>query len=103
MNAYRFTDQSQQDLIKLRRFTVEHWGVEQSTTFLSDLKKTLHLLSEMPFMGMNCLDDLGKHVYRFPFGSHIIYYLIMADHEIVIVAILHQSMAPENHLGSRLS
>lgn len=55
----------------------------------------------MPLMGRNCSEDLGKDIYRFLYGSHVIYYLTMPG-SIIIIAILHQSMVPENHLGNRL-
>lgn len=51
-------------------------------------------------MGKNCSDDL-KDIYRFLYGSHAIYYITIPD-SILIIAILHQSMVPENHLGNRL-
>ncbi|MDF2867715.1 MAG: plasmid stabilization system [Gammaproteobacteria bacterium] len=102
MSQYKFTGESQQDLIQIRRFTLENWSSERSIHYLSDLRKTLQLLSEMPLMGKNCLDDLEKNVYRFPFGSHIIYYLTLSEKEIVIVAILHQSMVPGKPLAKRL-
>lgn len=102
MSQYLFTDHSKQDLIQIRRFTVERWGYEQSIHYLRDLRKTLLLLSEMPSMGKGCFDDLGENIYRFPFGSHIIYYLTIPDEKIVIVAILHQSMVPAKHLSGRL-
>lgn len=102
MIQYLFTEESQRDLIQIRQFTLEHWGPKQSIDYLTDLKKTLQLLAEMPAMGKNCFEDCGKDVYRFPFGSHVIYYLTMSDNEIVIVAILHQSMVPEKHLDKRL-
>jgi toxin ParE1/3/4 len=102
MIQYLFTEESQRDLIQIRQFTLEHWGPKQSIDYLSDLKKTLQLLVEMPNMGKNCFEDCGKDVYRFPFGSHVIYYLMMPDNKIVIVAILHQSMVPEKHLDKRL-
>ena len=100
MPQYLFTDQSKQDLIQIRRFTVERWGYKQSIQYLNDLRKTLQLLSGMPSMGKDCFDDLGKNIYRFPFGSHMIYYLTM-DEKIVIVAIFHRSMIPEKHMSKR--
>ena len=54
----------------------------------------------MPSIGKGCFDDFGKNIYRFPFGSHIIYYLTIADEKIVVVAVLHQSMVPAKHLSS---
>ena len=101
MSHYKFTTQAQQDLIQIRSFTLKNWGPKQSISYLTDLKKTLQLLSEMPLMGKNCFDDLGKDIYWFLYGSHAIYYLTIPD-SIVIIAILHQSMVPENHLGNRL-
>ncbi len=100
MPQYLFTAQSKQDLIQIRRFTVERWGKDQSVLYLHDLRKTLLLLSEMPSIGKGCFDDFGKNIYRFPFGSHIIYYLTIADEKIVVVAVLHQSMVPAKHLSS---
>ena len=101
MSRYQFTSNAQQDLIKIRRFTLEHWGPKQSSIYLREVKKTVELLSIMPLMGKNCADDLGKEVYRFLYGSHAIYYFTMPG-LIIVIAILYQSMVPENHLGSRL-
>jgi toxin ParE1/3/4 len=100
MSQYKFTTQSQQDLIRIRHFTSEHWGADQSVHYLKELRKILQLLSEMPLMGKKCLDDLGENVYRFPFNSHVIYYLMLSAEEIVIVAI--QSMVPGKHIEKRL-
>lgn len=101
MTRYQFTAQARQDLIQIRRFTLEHWGAKQSISYLEELKRTVELLSDMPLMGKNCSDDLGKDSYRFLYGSHAIYYFTMPD-SIIIIAILQQSIVPENHLTNRL-
>jgi len=100
---YRFTHEAQQDLIKIRRFTLQTWGAEQSGIYLANLKNTVQLLSEMPSMGKNCQDELGDGVYRFPCVSHTIYYFIIPDHTLVVIAILHQNMVPEVHLASPMA
>lgn len=97
MSKYQFTPQTQQDLIQ----TLKHWGAKQSLSYLEEIKRTVELISEMPLMGKNCSEDLGQNIYRFLYGSHAIYYLNMPD-SIIIIAILHQSMAPEKHLDNRL-
>lgn len=102
MSQYQFTEQAQQDLIQIRRFTIANWGEKQSQHYLCDLEKTLQLLSEMPLMGKSCFDDLGVDVYRFPYGSHVIYYLTTPKETIVLVAVLHKSMVPSKHLEKRL-
>jgi toxin ParE1/3/4 len=102
MPQFLFTDDSKQDLIQIRRFTVERWGHEQSGHYLGNLKKTLQLLSEMPSMGKTCCEELGKNLNLFLFGSHVIYYHLISDERIVVVAILHQSMVPAKHLEARI-
>ena len=99
MAQYLFTEQSKQDLIDIRRFTVERWGHKQSSLYLNDVRKTLQLLSDMPSMGKSCFDDLGENMYRFPISSHMVYYLAMQE-QIVIVAILHRSMTPETRAST---
>ena len=101
MSNYQLTVQAQQDLVQIRRYTKEHWGAKQSADYLNDLRKTLQLLSEMPLMGRNCSDDLGKNIYKFLFGSYAIYYFVMAE-SIIVIAIFLQSMIPANHLENRL-
>lgn len=102
MGQYFFTKQSQQDLIELRHFTKQTWSEKQSIIYLQKLKDSLQLLSEMPSMGKNCFDDLGKNMFRFPSGAHMIYYSTQTATQIIVIAILHQSMVPSKHLDTRL-
>lgn len=102
MGQYFFTKYSQNDLVRLRSFTKETWGEKQSIVYLQNLRDSLQLLSDMPSMGKNCFDDLGQNIFRFPSGAHMIYYLTQTTEQIVVIAILHQSMVPSKHLGTRL-
>jgi len=56
----------------------------------------------MPSMGRNCFDDFGKNIFQFPSGAHMIYYLTKTADQIIVIAILHQSMVPSKHLDTRL-
>lgn len=98
MIRYRLTSAAQQDLMNIRRFTMEKWGAEQSKTYIHELKNTMELLAEMPSMGRNCDDSLGEGIYRFPLASHTLYYIESSVYGIIIIAVLHQSMVPEKHL-----
>ena len=103
MSQYVLTEYSRNDLISIRRYTFQQWGSRQSAHYLDQLKKILHLLSEMPLMGKSCEDDLALDMYRFPFNSHVIYYSLLPNNSIMIVAILHQGMSPSVHLDMRVS
>ncbi len=101
MSGYVLTEYSRDDLLEIRHYTCREWGNQQSTHYLEKLKKTLSLLSEMPFMGKACQDDLALDIYRLPFNNHMIYYSPISNNQVMIVAVLHQKMLPQKHIESR--
>ena len=98
MPIYRLTPDAQSDLIEIRRFTVAQWGAAQSRKYLSELRKTIHLLAETPSLGKHRPD--GSNVLSFPHVSHVIYYVVY-EKQLVVFGVLHKSMVPLNHLVER--
>ena len=99
MSGYRLTPDAQSDLIEIRRFTVKQWGSAQSKKYLSEIRQTIRLLTEEPFLGKS-RPDVGLDVLSFPYVSHVIYY-IAHEHHIVVFGVLHKGMLPLNHLSKR--
>ena len=99
MTGYRLTQDAQSDLIDIRRYTTEQWGTAQSRKYLSQLRKTIHLLSETPATGKR-RQDVGLNVLSFPCASHVIYYVVN-EQQLVVFAVLHKRMVPLNHVGER--
>lgn len=99
MTTWRLTPAAQQDLIAIRRFTLERWGQAQSLEYLSGLRRAFRLLAENPAMGRN-RPDPGDEVVSFPYESHIIYYWAR-NQELVVIGVLHKRMVPEAHLADR--
>lgn len=99
MVNFRLTPDAQSDLIDIRRFTVEQWGKAQSQKYLSELRKTIRLLAETPFLGKSRL-DVGEGILSFPHVSHVIYYMVH-KRQLVVFGILHKRMVPMNHLDER--
>lgn len=95
-----FTDAAKQDLLDIRRFTQEKWGVAQAKTYISALRDVLRTLLERPLIGSDRSDDLGAGVFSFPQASHMIYYT-QSDDDLVVLAVLHQSMVPARHINQR--
>ena len=50
-------------------------------------------------MGRAC-DDVLDGYGRLPHGAHVIYYRKVAEHELLIVRILHGTMDAEVYLGA---
>lgn len=90
------TFNAKQDLIKIRQFTLQTWGQEQSKKYLSGLKAQLTLLAEQPRMGKP-RSDIATNAYSFPYVSHMIYYVVN-DEQLIVFAVLHKNMLPITHL-----
>lgn len=96
---FRLTPDAKDDVLGIRQHTVKQWGVEQSNKYLQKLQETIHLLTESPDIGVRRA-DIGELVQSFPCQSHTIYY-IQSDKNLVVFAVLHQSMVPASHLVDR--
>ena len=98
-SSFKLSSEAQDDLIKIRHYTLSQWGSEQSKTYLLALQHIFELLSEAPKMGRKRA-DLADTVFSFPHASHVIYY----EHQIeciLVIAVLHKSRVPNVHLESR--
>jgi len=97
--AYRITADAKSDLVDIRRFTLQQWGLEKSRQYLSGIRTTLQLLAETPSMGQK-RPELGGDVSSFPHVSHVIYYIVH-NRQVIVFAVLHKRMVPSAHLASR--
>ncbi len=97
--TYRLTPDAQSDLIEIRRYTVHQWGPAQSQKYLSELRKTLRLLAEIPSLGKP-KPEVGTNVLSFTHASHVVYY-VAHERQLVVFGVLHKRMVPNNHLVKR--
>ena len=100
MTMYKLTTDAQTDLIQIRQYTLSQWGSKQSELYLSELQQTITLLSEAPEMGKK-RPDVSEDTFSFPHASHVIYYVFHTDY-LLVFAVLHKSMVPNNHLEDRI-
>ncbi len=96
MAKFILTDEAVVHINNIRDYTRNKWGKQQVKQCLDSLRSALNKLAENPLMGALRFKEEG--IYSFPSYSHTIYYLIQKE-QIVILAILHQSMTPELHLN----
>lgn len=99
MPGYRLTPDTQSDLIDIRHYGIEHWGIAQAQHYLSELRVRVHLLAETPNLGKP-RPEVAEGVRSFPYGSHVIYYMVH-EQQVVIFGVLHQRMVPLKHLLDR--
>lgn len=99
MPSFRLTLGAQSDLIEIRRYSLQEWGVVQSQKYLSELRKVIALVAESPALG-KARPEVGTNVFSFPHHSHVIYYMIH-DQQVVVFGVLHKRTVPLNHLVDR--
>lgn len=97
--SFRLTRDAQKDLTAIRHYTVNTWGMAQSRQYLQGMRETIELLAEFPEQGMTRA-DVGEGVLSFPYGSHMLYFRLEKKW-LVVFAVLHQRMAPTEHLQGR--
>lgn len=91
MSAFQLTAKAKADLKKIAIFTERRWGIPQRNVYLKQFDDTFYTLAENPMTGVGC--DYIKEGYRkFPQGSHIIFYKIIKENQVLIVRILHKHM-----------
>ncbi|MBL1321203.1 MAG: type II toxin-antitoxin system RelE/ParE family toxin [Methylophaga sp.] len=99
MATFRLSSDAQTDLINIRHYTLKNWGSEHSKKYLSELQQTIELLSDSPEMGKK-RTNVSIDTLSFPHASHVIYYVLQNDC-LLVFAVLHKSMVPNNHLANR--
>ena len=63
--SYRLTNEAKNDLIEIRRHSLNQWGSAQSNEDISELRRTLTSLSTMPTLGKQ-RPELAEDTSAFP-------------------------------------
>lgn len=96
MTTIEFTNDAEQDLIKIFLFGIEHFGSVQAERYAKTLNAKIAMAAEHPDFGA----DYGfvfEGVRRYESVSHAIYYR-PTQSGILVLRILHGRMDPARHL-----
>jgi len=96
MATFKVTNKAKEDLIGIARFTEATWGRDQRKLYLKQLDSTFHALAENPSLGRKC-DEIRQAYYKYPDGSHVIFFRLGTDSSIDIIRILHKRMDVASH------
>lgn len=98
MRQLELTRSALQDLRSIARHTQARWGVAQRNAYLRGIDQAFRSLAENPVLGRAC-DEIRSGYRKLTHGRHVIYYKA-ADHEVLVVRILHVSMDAESGIDS---
>ncbi len=97
MANYVLSKLARQDIISIRDYTMDTWGQEQVSKYLSQLEQRFEWLAENEKSGKK-RDEVKEGYRSYPEGRHVIFYLIR-ESGIEVISILHQSEDIEEHFG----
>ena len=97
MANYLLSAIAQQDIISIRDYTMNTWGQEQVSTYLSQLEQRFELLASNPQLGKK-RNDVKEGYRSFQEGRHVIFYRV-SEVGIEIIGIPHQSEDIEHHFN----
>lgn len=95
MAAFRFSLRAEADLVEIARYTLQHWGVAQTTRYIGDLEACCRQLADAPELGRPC-GYIRPGLRRLERGRHVIFYRPEPD-GILVSRIRHRSMLPERY------
>lgn len=96
MTQYILSPNAQKSLRSIKAYSLEHFGEEQTRSYLKFIQKKLQTISEHPNIGRQ-REEVKKGYLSFLAGSHVIFYRKAKNH-VEVIDILHQSMDPYRHL-----
>lgn len=91
MTFFRVTRKALEDLKIIGSYTAKEWGLSQRNHYLKQLDDCFSLLADDPGLGTYC-DDIATGYYKFPQGSHVVFYKLDPDGVVEIIRVLHKAM-----------
>ena len=91
MAKYYFTNKAVNDLSEIWEYTLETWFEKQAEKYYDLLMLSCNELAKNPCLGKS-YEIVEKGILGYKSGEHIIFYLIVSNHEIEVARILHAMM-----------
>lgn len=96
MKKYTLSPLAQSDIEDIWDFTAERWNVDQAEVYVRQIWEAIGVIADKPGLGQSC-DDVRAGYQKWPVGSHILFYRVVAD-AIDVVRILHERMDVDRQL-----
>ena len=97
--SFYLTRTAKADLKSIGRYTQKTWGVNQRNTYLKEIDRAFHDISNNPNIGRNC-DYIRPGYRKYKVGKYYIFYREVSIQEVEIVRVLHERMDISRHLST---
>ncbi len=96
VNKYVLSAESEQDIIDIYLYSIEHFGLSRADEYIADLYERFSAIAADPEIGKSC-DDVVQGLRRMRCTSHVIYYRLRTR-DVFVLRLLHARMDPGRHL-----
>ena len=98
MTRFLLLASARRDLANIWRYTSARWSTEQAERYTAGIVDAGRALGAGERKG-RAIDHVRAGYFKFPVGSHIIYYRMRDDDTCVVARILHERMDAPARLG----
>lgn len=96
MSGYDLSPLAALDLSTIWDYTAEHWGIDQADLYVRQIDLTCAAVASGRKQGRS-VDHVRAGYFRYPVGSHVLFYRWSARRRMEVVRILHQRMDAGRH------
>ena len=97
VSGYALTPRAKLDLSDIWDYTAEHWGVEQADRYVRLITTACADVASGRSNG-HSIEHIRAGYFRYPAGSHVLFYRRASGRRIEVIRILHQRMDIARHL-----
>ena len=96
MLPLKLSNKAREDLVNIARYTEKTWGRDQRKFYLKHLDDAFQELARNPDLGRGC-DEIRQGYFRYPQGSHVIFYRLGTESTLEVIRVLHKRMEKGLH------
>lgn len=98
MKKLLLTKAAHADLRKIYAYTSSEWGEFQAGHYLKDLRLASNRISDGT-AAVRSLDSRHRDIFKLRQGRHLIIFQMQANHQVLVVRVLHERMDIDARLG----
>lgn len=101
MPSYVFTEEAEQDLREIARYTLNKWGVKQLEAYRKALNKSFKAIGKNEVLKRRFSKN-SPDIFVTKSGAHFVFYLTPKQEKPIIIAVIHEARDIVSHLEKRI-
>jgi toxin ParE1/3/4 len=95
--SYIISEPAQLDIEDIYEYSIIEFGVDRTIYYLMQMEEVFNSLENHHHLGTS-RNHISQNLYAIAYKSHMIFYSITSENEILITRILHGSRDIPNHI-----